>query len=482
MSELRLPGTVAEIKATKRDKRIGAFFDLDGTLIAGFSAKHLAQQRLKNREFGASEFVRTLGVVVKGGGLNPESFAQMLEIAAQGWRGRAIEDLDEFGLQLFNSKIADLIYPEMRDIVRAHRERGHTVALSSSATSFQVEPVAAYLGIEHVLCNRMEVEDGLLTGNIRRPVLWGPGKADAVQRFAAEHGVDMDKSYFYADGDEDLALMHLVGQPRPTNPRGGLAKVAEKRGWPVLKFTSRGSGSQVRALAAVGSILPIAGIGVGLGLMTGSKRAAINFVSGTWIRTVLTVNGISLNIVGEENATAQRPAVFIFNHRNNFDPLIATRIVGKDFTAVGKGELRKDPIVGTLGRFLDIAFVDRGNSAAAVEALKPIEEMAAKGLSVIISPEGTRLDTKEVGPFKKGAFRIAMAAGIPIVPIVIRNAEMIGGRNARSMNPASIDVAVLPPIPVTDWTLKDLEQRIADVRQLYLDTLNNWPEPASTTA
>lgn len=90
-------------------------------------------------------------------------------------------------------------------------------------------------------------------------------------------------------------------------------------------------------------------------------------------------------------------------------------------------------------------------------------------------PEGTRLDTKEVGPFKKGPFRIAMAAGIPLVSIVIRNAEMIGGRNATTMNPGSVDVAVLPPISTADWKLDDLEANIAMVRQQYLDTLASWP-------
>lgn len=231
----------------------------------------------------------------------------------------------------------------------------------------------------------------------------------------------------------------------------------------------------LRSLAGLGSLLPIAWVGLGVGLLTRNKRAALNFVSENWIRTTFAVNGVTVNIVGEDNAWAQRPAVFIFNHRNNFDPLIATRIVRRDFTAVGKDDLRKDPIVGPMGRFLDIAFVDRANTASAVAALKPIEEMAAKGLSVIIAPEGTRLDTTGVGPFKKGAFRIAMAAGIPIVPIVIRNAEMIGGRNARTMNPGSVDVAVLPPIPVDDWTLDDLDERIAEVRSLYLETLANWP-------
>jgi len=473
--ELRLPGTVAEINGAAQGPGTGAFFDLDGTIIAGYSARFLTEDRMRNREYDPRDIVRTLGVMIAGGGLTTQTFEELLALGARAWKGRAVEDLDEMGLRLFEKKVADVIYPEMRDIVLAHQRRGHTVVLTSSATTFQVEPVAAYLGIEHVLCNRFLTEDGVLTGEVESPVVWGPGKADAVQRFAADRGVEMERSYFYADGNEDLALMYLVGNPRPTNPGEKLEKIAKKRGWPVLKFSSRGAGSTVRTLLGVGSLLPIAGTAVGLGLLRRNKRVGLNFLSRSWIDVLFRLNGVELNIIGGENAWASRPAVFIFNHRNGFDPFIATRIVEKDFTAVAKAELRKDPIVGTFGRLADIAFVERSNPTAAVDALKPIEEMAAKGLSVIISPEGTRLDTREVGPFKKGAFRIAMAAGIPIVPIVIRNAELIAGRNASTFNPGTVDVAVLPPIPTTNWKLKDLGKHVAEVRQSYLDLLANWP-------
>ncbi len=473
--EMRLPGTVAEIDASAEGPVTGAFFDLDGTIIAGFSARFLAEDRMRKREYDPRDIVRTLGVMIAGGGLNPQTFEELLTMGARAWKGRAVEDLDEMGLRLFEQKVADVIFPEMQAIVLAHQRRGHTIALTSSATKFQVEPVAAYLGIDHVLCNQFVTEDGVLTGEIETPVVWGPGKADAVQRFATEHGVEIGRSYFYADGNEDLALMYLVGNPRPTNPGEKLEKIAKKRGWPILKFTSRGAGSTVRALIGIGSLLPIAGTAVGLGVLRRNKRAGLNFLSRTWLDTLFRVNGINLNVVGRENAWESRPAVFVFNHRNGVDPFIATRIVEKDFTAVAKAELRNDPIVGTFGRVADVAFVERSNPAAAVNALKPIEEMAAKGLSVIISPEGTRLDTREVGPFKKGAFRIAMAAGIPIVPIVIRNAEMIAGRDATSFNPGTVDVAVLPPIPTANWTLKDLNKHVAEVRQLFLDTLADWP-------
>jgi putative phosphoserine phosphatase/1-acylglycerol-3-phosphate O-acyltransferase len=131
--------------------------------------------------------------------------------------------------------------------------------------------------------------------------------------------------------------------------------------------------------------------------------------------------------------------------------------------------------MGTIGKVMDAAFIDRDDPKAAIETLRKIEELARKGLSVLIAPEGTRLDTTEVGPFKKGPFRIAMAAGIPIVPIVIRNAEVIAERNSSTFNPGTVDVAVFPPIPVDDWTTENLEERIAEVRQLYLDTLKAWP-------
>lgn len=475
-TDVRIPGTLAEIKGSPEGPQIGAFFDLDGTLIAGYSAKYLAQQRMKDGEYDAREIVRTLGVMIQGGGINPETFEELLEMGARAWSGRAVEDLDEVGLRLFETKVSELIFPEMKAIVRAHQERGHTVVLTSSATEFQVAPVAAYLGIDQVLCNRFEQEEGVLTGEIVRPSLYGPGKAAAVQTFSTDNEVDLAQSYFYADGDEDLALMYLVGQPRPTNPGEKLAKVAKRRGWPVQRFQSRGTNSAFRSLLGIGSLLPISGAAAAVGLLRRDRRSALNFVSSRWTRAMLGVNGVELNVVGRENAWKARPAVFIFNHRNGFDPFITVQIVERDFTAVAKASLRKDPIVGTFGRFMELAFVERSDKVSAVEALKPIEELAAKGLSVIVAPEGTRLDTNEVGPFKKGAFRIAMSAGIPIVPVVLRNAEILGGPNAIGINPGKVDVAVLPPIPTDDWTLEDLDSNIAAIRQLYIDTLTNWPD------
>jgi putative phosphoserine phosphatase / 1-acylglycerol-3-phosphate O-acyltransferase len=80
-----------------------------------------------------------------------------------------------------------------------------------------------------------------------------------------------------------------------------------------------------------------------------------------------------------------------------------------------------------------------------------------------------------VGPFKKGAFRIAMATGLPLVPIVIRNSDSVAGRNATTLHPGTVDIAVLSPVSVADWTLANLEDKIERIRGAYLELLANWP-------
>jgi putative phosphoserine phosphatase/1-acylglycerol-3-phosphate O-acyltransferase len=460
---MRLPGSVAEVAASESGPHIGAFFDLDGTLIAGYSASHLARQRLRDREVSLSELVRTIGVAVGAGLGRGAGFSDVLKLGAEAWRGRAHEDLDEMGERLFQQKIEPLIYPEMRELVAAHHRRGHTVVLSSSATSYQVEPVARFIGIEHVLCNRYELQDGVLTGEVVTPVLWGPGKADAVQKFAAERGIDLADSYFYADGNEDLALMHLVGRPRPTNPGSQLEKIAKARGWPVLRFRSRRSdsnGDRARATAVVATSVPLGAVGAVVAVATRNRRHALNFATQRWLDTLYRINDVQLDVAGREHLWTTRPAVFVFNHRNKFDVLIAARLVDRDFTAVVPASAKGNQLVDTFARLADVVYDD-------TQLIDPLNE----GLSIVVAPEAARLETTDVGPFEDTAFRAAMAAGVPVVPIVIHDAEMVASRNASAMNPGRVHVTVLPPVATDGWTSRNARTRVAAVRQQFLDTL-----------
>jgi 1-acyl-sn-glycerol-3-phosphate acyltransferase len=236
---------------------------------------------------------------------------------------------------------------------------------------------------------------------------------------------------------------------------------------------------QINLVAGFASALPLVAGAAGVGVLTLNRRRGLNFFRSTWPQVVLATNGIRTNVVGTQNLTAQRPAVFLYNHRNGVDPVIAAALLRENWIKIAKKEMQRDPIMGPLLKLNDCVFIDRDDTASAVESLRVVEERAQEGQSILIAPEGTSHDTTEVGPFKKGAFRIAMAAGIPIVPIVIRNAEAVASRDSLKITPGTVDVAVLPPIPVDDWTLETLPDHIAGVRQLYLDALADWPATVS---
>src|SRR4051812_41543623 len=162
---MRLPGSVAEIKGSPAGPRVGAFFDVDGTLVAGFTGVIMTRDRFRRREIGIGEF---LGVVqaALNHQLGRADFEQLIYRGASMMKGRSLDDIDELGERLFVQHIVSRIYPEMRQLVRAHMARGHIVVLSSSALTVQVEPVARFLGIDNVLSNRFETDDdGILTGS-----------------------------------------------------------------------------------------------------------------------------------------------------------------------------------------------------------------------------------------------------------------------------------------------------------------------------
>jgi putative phosphoserine phosphatase/1-acylglycerol-3-phosphate O-acyltransferase len=245
---------------------------------------------------------------------------------------------------------------------------------------------------------------------------------------------------------------------------------------------SRGRTPPLAALRTgigLATVVPAAAEGLLAGLLRRDRREGVDHFIERWLDTLFLSCGVTMSVDGAQHLWSHRPAVFLFNHKNNFDILVAAKLVGRQFTSVGKKEAADNPLGAALGRLVDAVFIDRSDSQSAVEALKPVEAAVARGLSLIISPEGTRSASGEILPFKKGPFRIAMATGVPIVPMVIRNAEDLGPRDAMVMRPASVDVRVLPPIPTSSWRLKDLATNTADVRRQFIDTLADasWPDP-----
>jgi putative phosphoserine phosphatase/1-acylglycerol-3-phosphate O-acyltransferase len=396
--------------------------------------------------------------------------------ASQFLRGIREDSYANFGEELFESHIARLIYPESRALVQAHLKKGHTVAIITSATPYQVRPSARELGIENVLCTELEVEDGVFTGAVVQPPCFGPGKVSAAESLAEQCGADLDKSFFYSDSYDDIELLERVGNPRPLNPSSKLLAVSERRGWPVRRFGSRGPPQVSDVLRS--AMLPVSMVGSFLAgfpiwALTGSRRDALNFSISLFADTASALIGLNLKIAGEQHLWSHRPAVFIFNHQSNVDLVIVSRLMRRDISGVGKSEIRDIPVLGRVMEYSGIVLIDRQNSASAIDALNAlVDTMRVEGKSVCLSPEGTRALTPRLAKFKKGAFHLAIKAGAPIVPIVIHNSNDVQPKGDMICHPGTVDVDVLPPIDTSQWSATSIDAHVAEVRNLYLQVLD----------
>ena len=473
---------VAEaVRAGDPGPRIGAFFDLDGTLVHGYTADSFYRDRIRHGEAGPLELARIIIAAVDGTllGGDPQAIGR---IGFAALRGRTVDEVAQVGERLFVEKIAGTMRPEARELVRAHLRMGHTVVVASSATCMQIAPVARDLGIAHIICTELEEKDGVLTGRSTTGLLWGEPKARAVRAFARAHGIDLEHSYGYANGPEDIAFLGSVGRPYALNPHPTLRRAAGEFGWPVLTLREPRSPGVRACLGTLGGLVGVnvgLATGVGYGLLTGDRRLGVNAGIGLAADLALALTGVRLDVVGAENLEKARPAVFLANHQSTLDVLVLGALLRHDFTAVAKKEARLDPRMAVIGAVLDPAWIDRSNLANAKESLDGVARRLRGGESILILPEGTRMPTPALGRFKKGAFHIARQAGVPIVPIVLRNTGELAWRRSLFVNPGTVQVAVLDPIPTDGWTADDLDERIAEVRQRFTDTLESWPAEVS---
>ena len=135
------------------------------------------------------------------------------------------------------------------------------------------------------------------------------------------------------------------------------------------------------------------------------------------------------------------------------------------------------PVIGRVMEAAGVVLIDRKNSASAIEAMAPlVDAMRVEGKSVCLSPEGTRAPTIKLSSFKKGAFHLAMQAGVPIVPIVIQNSGDVQPKGDILYHPGTVEVEVLPPVDTSEWSAETINEHVADVRAMYLRALQQDTE------
>ncbi len=468
---------VERIEAGPQGRRVGAFFDFDGTLIDGYSAEVVYRDRLRRRDISLGELARST-LAVGDMQLRGQDVGKLVTAALAGLAGSTDADMVAFGARLFRQRIAGMVRPGARELVRAHRRAGHTVVIATSATRYQAGALAADLEVDELLCTEAELDaDGVLTGRTDGPVLWGAAKAAAVRACVRRRRLRLADTYGYGNGDEDEAFLQLVGRPAVLNGSAGLRRLAADEDWPTGTLDPAGGGfgpvPALRTAGALGAMGAAFGLGVGIRALNRDKRMGANVATAVGSSVGLALGGVDVRVEGEEHA-AGRPAVFVFNHQSGLDMLIVGRVLGHDVTAVAKREAARDPRFAPLGFLIDVAYVDRADGARAREAMAPVVDRLRSGTSIAIAPEGTRSVTPTLGPFKKGAFHIAMQAGVPVVPIVIRNAGALMWRNSFWLRPGRVDVRVLEPIDTSGWKAATVAEHTADVRSRFERTLAAW--------
>ncbi|MBI0061440.1 1-acylglycerol-3-phosphate O-acyltransferase [Gilliamella sp. M0320] len=173
--------------------------------------------------------------------------------------------------------------------------------------------------------------------------------------------------------------------------------------------------------------------------------------------------------------------VFIANHQNNYDMVVAADIVQPKTVTVGKKSLALIPFFGQLYYLTGNILIDRNNKSKARDTINfVVKEIKKREISIWMFPEGTRSRGRGLLPFKTGAFKAAIAAGVPIVPICVSDTNNI---KLNRLNNGHMIVEMLPPIATKDLSKEDartlmeecyqqMSEKIAQIN-LEVTKLNN---------
>ena len=473
------------IADAERGPETCAVFDFDGTIISGYSATAFLKDQIARGEISPADLLQLTQAATRFG-IGSLGFSALMAVHAQYLAGRSEADYIANSERLFRRAIAKLIYPEARQLIEAHRAAGHSIAIISSATPYQVLPAARDLGIEHVYATDLEVEDGQFTGGVVKPTCFGIGKVHAAERFTAQQGTNLDNCFFYSDSTDDIELLETAGRPVVLNGNRELKAIAREEGWAMADFSSRGNATSsqvVRSLAATGSLVGSFMMGLPLYALSGSRRDSINFSISLFAETASALIGLDLDVRGREHLWKRRPAIFMFNHQSNADMLIMASLIRRDIVGVGKRELKNLPLIGPLMGAAGVVFIDRSDRQAAIETMKPlVQAMQEEKKSLVIAPEGTRAPTRKLGAFKKGGFHVAIQSGVPIVPVVIHNSGDISPKGDKIFRSGTVHIDVLPAIETADWSVANIDEHVAAVRNAFLRTLGQPELSAEETA
>ncbi len=184
-----------------------------------------------------------------------------------------------------------------------------------------------------------------------------------------------------------------------------------------------------------------------------------------WSRLNCWITPVRVKTYGKEWIDPNQSYVVVSNHQSFYDIFVLYGWLGIDIKWVMKRELRKVPIIGYICEKMEHIYIDRSNPQAAIKSINQAKARIANGVSVIFFPEGTRSATGRLGPFKKGAFRLAVDLGLPLLPVTISGTHDVLPKGSMDLFPGSVKMVVHPPISTRGYDHGFLEPLMQKARQ-----------------
>ncbi len=213
-----------------------ALFDMDRTLVRKDTAtlwmryqRDIGEANLRDAAKVAFWLLQyTLGVI---------DAERVAEAVVRDYAGKEERWMIDTCRTWFRGYVLEHVSEAGRRAVERHRTAGDTLAIVTGATRYAAEPLAAELGIEHVICSTLEVDaEGRFTGRPHKPLCYGRGKIELTERRAAALGAPLREAIFYSDSITDLPLLEHVAEPVAVNPDARLGRVARRRGWRIERW------------------------------------------------------------------------------------------------------------------------------------------------------------------------------------------------------------------------------------------------------
>jgi 1-acyl-sn-glycerol-3-phosphate acyltransferase len=205
------------------------------------------------------------------------------------------------------------------------------------------------------------------------------------------------------------------------------------------------------------------------------RKAAFNGVF--WARLTAYAAFMRMKVIGRDNIDPSQSYVIVVNHQSAMDIIALYGWLGIDFRWVMKQEIRKVPFLGYACYRVGHVYIDRKNQAAAIQSLEAAKERIHSGTSVLFFPEGTRTESSALKPFKKGAFKMALDLGLPILPITLSGTDHVMPTKTLDLMPGKVELTIHDAIATEGMTEDDID---ALMQQSYNAINASLPTDAET--